>query len=64
MRDEWVSRYNSRVRALHILGLSVGTPTEEIEARYQSLIAELANAPASEERRAQLRRAYSLLKEE
>ena len=64
VRDEWVSRYNSRVRALHILGLSVGTPTEEIEARYQSLIAELANAPASEERRAQLRRAYSLLKEE
>jgi hypothetical protein len=64
VRDEWVSRYNSRARALRTLGLSVGTPTEEIDARYKSLIGELANAPASEEQRAQLRRAYAILKEE
>ncbi len=64
VRDEWVSRYNSRAQALRALGLSVGTPTEEIDARYQSLLGEAANSPSAEERRAQLRHAYSILKQE
>ncbi|HVA90960.1 MAG TPA: hypothetical protein VNL71_14090 [Chloroflexota bacterium] len=64
VRDEWVSRYTARVQALRLLGLSVGTPTEEIDARYQSLLGELANSSSAEERRAQLRHAYSILKQE
>jgi hypothetical protein len=38
VREEWVKRYTRRVQALRLLGLSVGTPQEEIEARYTYLV--------------------------
>jgi hypothetical protein len=64
VRDEWVNRYRGRVQALHTLRLSVGTPAEEIDARYQQLLSELAGLPEAEERRRRLRQAYDILKQE
>jgi hypothetical protein len=55
VRDEWVSRYTGRVRAFKVLQLSVGTPPEEIRARYESLLADLQAVPAGDERDARLR---------
>ena len=45
LRDDWVARYNVRLRALRILGLSVGTPKDDIAARYDALRAALAVDP-------------------
>jgi hypothetical protein len=45
LRDDWVARYNVRLRALRILGLSVGTPKDDIAARYDTLRAALAGDP-------------------
>ncbi|MGH2388119.1 MAG: hypothetical protein ACRDIE_07925, partial [Chloroflexota bacterium] len=64
VRDDWVNRYRGRVQALHTLRLSVGTPTEEIDARYQQLVSELAGSPEAEDRRRRLRQAYDILKQE
>lgn len=64
VREDWIRRYTQRVQALHTLRLSVGTPAEEIDARYQAMIGELAGSLDGEERRHQLRRAYDILKQE
>jgi hypothetical protein len=64
VRAEWVARYTGRVQALHVLRLSVGAPIEEIESRYQALVAESAGLPEAEERRRRLRQAYDVLKQE
>ena len=64
VRAEWIARYNGRVQALHLMRLSVGAPNEEIESRYQELVAELAGMPEAEERRRRLRQAYDILKQE
>ena len=64
VRAEWIARYRGRVQALHMMRLSVGTPTEEIDARYQEMVGELAGIPEAEERRRRLRQAYDTLKQE
>ena len=64
VRAEWIARYTGRVQALHFMRLSVGAPIEEIEHRYQELVAELAGMPDTDERRRRLRQAYDILKQE
>ena len=67
VRVEWVRRYTDRVRAFTVLQLSVGTPPEEITARYESLLADLMSGPADpdlEDRRRALRDAYETLRPE
>ncbi len=64
VRAEWVARYTGRVQALRLMRLSVGASIEEIESRYQALVAESAGLPEAEERRRRLRQAYDILKQE
>jgi hypothetical protein len=47
-----------------LLDIPVGAPIEEIESRYQALVAESAGLPEAEERRRRLRQAYDILKQE
>ncbi len=64
VRDEWVGRYTRRVQAFRVLGLSVGTPADEVDARYQRLASEASGAPDAEARLRDLREAYETLKRE
>ncbi len=64
VREEWVARYTQQVHALAVLGLSVGVPRDELEARYQRLVAELNGQPDREERLRELREAYEQLRVE
>jgi hypothetical protein len=61
VRAEWVLRYTDRVKAFKVLRLSVGTPPEEIRARYESLVADLQAAPPGIEREERLRDLHAAL---
>jgi hypothetical protein len=61
VRDEWVQRYTRRVQASRLLGLSVGAPQDEINARYQQLVAAVGNSPDAGERLRALYEAYLAL---
>jgi hypothetical protein len=61
VRDEWVDRYNARLRALNMLGLSVGTPKEDVAERYEILRARLAMQPDDAATIEALDDAYALL---
>jgi hypothetical protein len=58
LQEEWVLRYKARVRAHRLLGLSMGTPLDEVEERYHRLIARLSPA---EPRRLELDAAFQLV---
>lgn len=62
VREEWVTRYTRRVRALRLLGLSVGTPQEEIEARYYYLKSTHQVSPGEDDYLVRLREAYETLR--
>jgi hypothetical protein len=64
VREEWVTRYTNQVRALKMLGLSVGAPRAEIQARYQRLVSEVGNTPEGHERLRLLQSAFEALREE
>jgi len=58
LQDEWVVRYTARVRAHHLLGLSMGVPLDDVEERYHVLRAGLA---AADPRRRDLDVAFNLI---
>ncbi|HWE60678.1 MAG TPA: J domain-containing protein [Chloroflexota bacterium] len=62
VREEWITRYTRQVQAFRVLGLSVGTPQEEIKARYQELVADLNGSPEVAMRLHQLQDAYETLR--
>jgi hypothetical protein len=62
VRDDWVRRYNAQARSLRVLGLSVGAPKADIEARYQALIGELNGDLAQQDRLDEIRAAYEQVK--
>lgn len=63
LRSDWVARYTRQVRALQVLGLSVGAPHEDVQLRYRELVAALADSPDDEQRR-RLDEAYRALRVE
>lgn len=64
MRGEWISRYNARLHALSVLGLSVGTPKEDVAARYEVLRAHLILTSESADDLEVLDDAFELLQSE
>lgn len=62
VREEWVARYTRQVQAFRTLGLSVGTPQDDIQARYNTLVTGLNGSEETGERRRQLRDAYDTLR--
>ncbi len=64
VRNEWIARYNSRLSALRLLGLSVGTPNDEIAERYESLHTRLALLEDTADQLEALDDAYALLRSE
>jgi len=61
LRD-WIGRYNAQLRALRALGLGMGTPKEDIKARYDALRAVLQDDSAGADRLRELRQAYDVLR--
>lgn len=61
IRDEWVARYNMRLRALSVLGLSVGTPKEDVAERYEVLHARLELYPDSSDQLEAIDEAFAVL---
>src|SRR5207248_1580143 len=41
LQQEWVTRYTERVRAHRLLGVSMGTPLEDVEESHRLLVAHL-----------------------
>lgn len=64
MLEDWVERYTAQVRALKTMGLSVGTPKEDIVTRYHQLLTELQHTTNDEARLNELMAAYDLLRSE
>lgn len=62
VRAEWVGRYTRQVQALRLLGLSVGVPQDEIDARYRQLLVEARGSEHAAERRRRLDDAYEALR--
>jgi glycine/D-amino acid oxidase-like deaminating enzyme len=62
VREEWVARYTDQVRALRMLGLSVGTPNEDIRRRYEQLRRELERQPDDYERLTAVIEAYNVVR--
>ena len=58
LQKEWVERYRARVHAYQILGISLGTPLDEIEDRYRVLKARL---PQGDRRREAIEAAFQLV---
>jgi len=64
IRDEWIGRYNARLHALGVLGLSVGTPKEDVVARYEALRASLVLRVEGADTLETLDAAFALLRSE
>jgi hypothetical protein len=62
VREEWVARYTRQVHAFRTLGISVGTPQEDIEARYQELLSSLNGSDVAGDRVRQVQEAYETLR--
>jgi hypothetical protein len=62
LRNEWVDRYNARLHALNMLGLSVGTPKDDIARRYDTLRAELSGHLDAVDELEALDEAYAVLR--
>lgn len=62
VREEWVARYTHQLHAFRTLGLSVGTPQEDIETRYQELVSRLNGSDDTGDRLRQLQEAYETLR--
>ena len=62
VREEWVKRYTRQVQAFRLLGLSVGTPQEEIEARYLYLKRTHIVGQGEDDYLVRLREAYEALR--
>ena len=62
VRAAWVDRYTRQVQALRLFGLSVGSPQDEVDARYRHLLAEARGTEHAVERRRQLDEAYEALR--
>jgi hypothetical protein len=62
VREEWVARYTRQVHAFRTLGISVGTPQEDIEARYQELLSSLNGSDVAGDRLRQVQEAYETLR--
>jgi len=62
VRVEWVGRYTRQVQALRLLGLSVGVPQDDVDARYRQLLAEARGTEQAAERRHKLDEAYEALR--
>jgi len=50
------------VQALRLLGLSVGVPQDDVDARYRQLLAEARGTEQAAERRHKLDEAYEALR--
>jgi hypothetical protein len=64
VRADWVARYNARLRAFRVLGLSVGAPKEDLDLKYLALSAELEGIPDQREHLQELQSAYDLLRQD
>ncbi len=58
LQAEWVEHYQARVRAHRLLGISMGTPLDDIEERYRMLCARF---PLGDVRREALDAAFQLI---
>jgi hypothetical protein len=62
VREEWVARYTRQVQAFRTLGLSVGTPQDDIEERYNALVARLNGSDETGEHLRRLQEAFETLR--